>query len=69
MVIFYKWSIPERLYNIFPLSFVDRLTNCEFCLESHIGTLFSVFLFAYSGEYVVLTYGIMSASLSNLIKK
>ena len=69
MLIFYKLNIPVKFYNRFPSTFTDRLTNCEFCQESHIGTLFALILFLYCGDYIVLTFGFMSASLSNLLKR
>lgn len=69
MLIFYKVNAPVKIYNRFQYKFIDDLTNCEFCQESHIGTFFAVLLFLYCGEYFVLTFGFMSAALSNLLKK
>lgn len=69
MLIFYKLDAPVKIYNRFSNKFIDDLTNCEFCLESHIGTVFALLLFLYCGDYFVLTFGYMAASLSNLLKK
>jgi hypothetical protein len=69
MLVYYKTGIPVKLYNIFQNKFIDQLTECEFCQESHISTIMCFFYYLYCGDEIVLFYGFMSASLSNILKK
>ena len=69
MLIIYKVNAPEKLYNRFKNKFIDQLTSCEFCMESHIACLLAIPLAFYLLDLKFLLFGIMSASLSNILKK
>jgi hypothetical protein len=69
MLILYKLNMPIKLYNKFNNTFLDKLTNCEFCMESHLATALAIILALHHQNYLILLYGPMSAALSNIIKK
>jgi hypothetical protein len=69
MFIYYKNNFPVKIYNKIKHPFIDRLTDCEFCQESHISTFLSILYYLYCDNEIVLLYGFMSASLSNILKK
>lgn len=69
MLIIYKVNAPQKLYNRFKYTFIDKLTSCEFCMESHIACLLAIPLVFYYQDPKLLLCGIMSASLSNILKK
>ena len=69
MLIIYKVNLPTKLYNRFSTKFIDELTNCEFCMESHTATLLAIILAVIEQNHLLLLYAPMSAALSNLIKR
>jgi hypothetical protein len=69
MLIMYKQSIPVRLYNKFKYKIIDKLTNCDFCMESHTATALAIILALHHQNHLILLYGPMSAALSNILKK
>jgi len=69
MCIMYKLNIPVKLYNKFNNTFIDKLTNCEFCMESHSATLLAIIMAVHHQDHLILLYGPMSAALSNILKK
>ena len=69
MLIIYKVNLPTKLYNRFSTKFIDELTNCEFCMESHTATLLAIILAVIEQNHLLLLYAPMSAALSNLLKR
>jgi len=69
MLIIYKINLPQKLYNRFKYKFIDKLTSCEFCMESHLACLLAIPLALYYLNPKLLLFGIMSASLSNILKR
>ena len=69
MLIIYKVNLPTKLYNRFSTKFIDELTNCEFCMESHTATLLAIILAVIEQNHLLILYAPMSAALSNLIKR
>ena len=69
MCIFYKLNVHLKLYDLITTKFIDELTSCEFCMETHVANLMAICLFVYSGDYWHLLFGILSASISNIIKR
>lgn len=69
MLIIYKVNAPQKLYNRFKYKFIDKITSCEFCMESHLACLLAIPLAYYYQDPKLLLYGIMTASLSNILKK
>jgi len=69
MLVYYKLNLNIKIYNLLPYKFIDDLTNCEFCQESHIGTILSACLYVYTGDYYFFLYGFMFSALSNLLKE
>jgi len=69
MLIMYKQSIPVRMYNKFSYNFIDKLTNCEFCMEFHTSTALAIILALHDQNHLILLYGPMSAALSNILNK
>ena len=61
MLIIYKLELPIKLYNRFSTKFIDELTNCEFCMESHTATLLAIILAIYDQNHLILLYAPMSA--------
>lgn len=49
--------------------FVDKLFQCEFCMESHIGFCLSLPIFLYTQYWEIFFWGWCAASLSNQIKQ
>jgi len=69
MLIMYRQNIPVRLYNRFKYKLIDKLTNCEFCMESQTATALAIILALHYQDHLILLYGPMSAALSNILKK
>ena len=69
MIILYKNNIPQKFYNKFKYKLIDKLTNCEFCMESHIGTFLSIGLVFLYSDLNYLFFGFMAAALSNILKR
>lgn len=69
MLIIYKINLPVKLYNRYRTKFIDQLTNCEFCMESHTATLLAIILAVIDQNHLVIFFGPMAAALSNLLKR
>ena len=69
MIIFYKYEMPIRIYQIWPSKALDELTNCEFCMEFWLGTLQGLIFCLYYGSFEYLTIGVYYAAISNLFKR
>ena len=69
MLIFYKLELPIKIYNKSKREFIDQLTSCEFCMESHMATILAIILAVIQQDYTVILYAPMSAALINILKK
>ena len=69
MLIIYKINLPPKLYNRFKYKFIDKLTSCEFCMESHLACLLAIPLAICYQDPKLLLCGFMAAALSNILKK
>ena len=69
MLFVYKHELHNRLYNRFKYPIIDKLTSCEYCIETHIGTALALIYGLSIMNINVVIYGIMAAGLSNILKK
>ena len=69
MLLIYKHELHIKFYNKFKYKFIDKLTSCEYCMETHIATFLGLlYAFLIMNPYVAI-YGIMASALSNILKK
>ena len=72
MVILYKYNLPSliaKLANQINVRFFHSLSECEFCIEHHVGIIVMGLFLPFVGiEWMYLIFPFMSASLMNIIK-
>ena len=69
MILFYKWDMPVLIYNALPYKFIDKLTNCEFCMENHLACIVAVCWYYQFNDLIILLFGVMAAALSHTLKE
>ena len=69
ILLIYRLNLPTKLYNLLPNAFIDELTNCEFCIESHVSLVFALFFYYFSGDNSAILYYFMCPALSNILKR
>ena len=70
-IILFKYELPIKIQALAAKKrskFLNDLSECEFCIENHIACIIAVGFCFYCQDYIYLTYGPMSAALSNIIK-
>ena len=72
LVIAYKYNIKaliRRFASWVKVKFFHDMSECEFCIDHHIGVIVTLLFWVYTGHCVELFFfPIMGASLSNIIK-
>lgn len=64
---FYNWAV--NIKNKFIQWFFTELFQCQFCIESHIGFIYSIPISVYCSDLKLLVLGYAFAGLSDIIKK
>jgi len=50
-------------------NFLDKLVNCELCVESHLGLTISLVISYYHQDYSYCLWGYAGAGFNNIIKR
>jgi hypothetical protein len=69
IILFYRLQMPVHMYNKIPNKFTDKLTNCEFCMESHLSLAFALIYYYFSKDINAVFYYFMCPALSNILKR
>lgn len=72
MVILYKYEVKSKIAlfgKITKKKFFYLLSECEFCIEHHVGIVTVILFGLFNGwDYSLIIFPFMFASLSNIIK-
>ena len=68
LVLFYKWNGPEWVAKIGGGGIFAKMAECEFCMETWIGLIFTISFIGHTGEIGHLIYWPALVSISNIIK-
>ena len=68
LLLFYKWNGPKWVAKIGGGGLFAKMAECEFCMETWLGLLFTVTFVGHTGEIGHLIYLPCLVSISNILK-